>query len=440
MSTPSDDRAQGTLQLMQASPCGPASQAQMQALNKRFGALREWRNCDTSAGPLKGIRTTVKDNIGVSGMQTWAGSCCALPEQWAQSGSLIQRLESLGAAVNSKSHCAEFAFGGSGFNPQQGTPINPWSAHGVPLAPGGSSSGTAVAVACGQAQLGVGTDTGGSVRVPAALCGCVGYRATPGHWPMDGVLPLVARVDAYGLITPRVNDLARVVSAIDDVASVEALSAQALKVAQWPMDALGDCDPDRSACYREATERLRGMGATVVDADRSVLDRAFDVLNGGPNTAAVEFSRFLNAELSTWRHRLNPHVDNLITEHESVSDTALNARVVELEGLHAQIEQLFANSELIISPATGLAPPPISHLSDPAQYHFYSNALLHFTVLGSLFGCCGISIPAGLDSDGLPMSIQLLARPGDDLLLLRAALLLEHTLPPIPPPSRFLQP
>lgn len=416
------------------------NQVQMLALNARFHALREWREPTASTtGPLSGLMVSVKDNIGVDGMQSWAGSSRALPQKWASSGSFIRKLQQLGADINSKSHCAEFAFGGSGFNPNQGTPINPWSPPGTPLIPGGSSSGTAVAVACGLAQLGVGTDTGGSVRVPAALCGCAGYRVTPQHWPMDGVLPLSTRVDALGLIAPQVQDIARVLSAVEGTKPLSAAPLDSLSVALWPDDALADCDAERAAIFATAAGQLRQQGATLVPASGDVLARAFALLGGGPNTAAAEFAHFLQAELPGWRHGLNPQVASLVADHEQVQDDALERRIADFDQLLTLREQLFAGADVLLSPTTGVAPPPIAALHDPAQYEHYSNTLLHFTVLGSLFGCCGISMPAGLDSDGLPMSLQLIARPGDDIRLLQAALSVSSLLPSIAAPARFLE-
>lgn len=406
--------------------------------NSRLGALREWleKPIKPVDGPLSGITVSAKDNIGVDGMETWAGSAHALPNTWTHTGSFIQRLQSLGAVITSKSHCAEFALGGSGYNPNQGTPINPWSSD-KGLVPGGSSSGTAVAVASGMAMLGVGTDTGGSVRVPAALCGCVGYRASLEHWPMDGIVPLLPRADTLGLITRNLDDLVYVVTAIDALAPIKVHPLRRVRVALWPESLLSDCDVDRRQAMHLAAEALQAAGCELVEADHAAIEFAYALLENGPNSAAIEFAHFLNAQLPAWRATLNQQVADMVTENERFDHAALEARNEEFLQLTVHRESFFAGADFVLSPTTALAPPPIASLATSAGYEKYSNSLLNFTVMGSLYRCCGISLPAGLDSQGLPMGLQLLARPDDDERLLAMALGLQELLPPTPEPNFF---
>ena len=420
------------------------TEAQQQALvatqqyNPRFGALREWLEAPLTPteGPLCGVTVSAKDNIGVEGMQTWAGSARALPDTWTRTGSFIQRLQSLGAVISSKSHCAEFALGGSGYNPKQGTPINPWSSD-KGLVPGGSSSGTAVAVASGMAMLGVGTDTGGSVRVPAALCGCVGYRTSLEHWPMDGIVPLLPRADTLGLITRNLDDLLYAVAAIDALAPIKALPLPRVRIALWPEALLSDCDADRRRSLRLAAEALQSAGCEIVEADHAAIEFAYALLTNGPNSAAIEFAHFLNAELPAWRSTLNSQVADMVSENERFDLAALEARNQQFLQLANHRETFFAGTDFVLSPTTAIAPPPIASLANAEGYEKYSNSLLNFTVMGSLYRCCGISLPAGLDSNGLPMGLQLLARPDDDERLLAMALGLQQWLPPTLEPNLF---
>lgn len=412
--------------------------AATQQYNPRLGALREWLEAPITPteGPLCGVTVSAKDNIGVDGMQTWAGSARALPETWTHSGSFVQQLQTLGAVISSKSQCAEFALGGSGYNPKQGTPINPWSCD-KDLVPGGSSSGTAVAVASGMAMLGVGTDTGGSVRVPAALCGCVGYRASLEHWSMDGIVPLLPRADTLGLITRNLDDLLYAVAAIDTLPLIKALPLRNVRIALWPEALLSDCDADRRQSLRLAAEALRAAGCEIVEADQPAIELAYALLENGPNSAAIEFAHFLNAELPIWRSILNPQVADMVTENECFDRAALEARNEDFLRLNIHRETFFAGADFVLSPTTALAPPPIASLATPEGYEKYSNSLLNFTVMGSLYRCCGISLPAGLDSNGLPMGLQLLARPDDDERLLSMAQGLQELLPHTPEPNLF---
>ncbi|MGB0866052.1 MAG: amidase [Granulosicoccaceae bacterium] len=430
------------LDLSRTGQCAPTA-AQSQALstiklnNERLHALREWRHelHEPLAGALCGVTVTAKDNIAVNGMQTWAGSARALPAHWAQSGRFVKRLQALGAVINSKSHCAEFALGGSGYNPNQGTPVNPWS-NDVELVPGGSSSGTAVAVASGMAMLGIGTDTGGSVRVPAALCGCVGYRASLEHWPMDGIVPLLRRADTLGLMARTVNDLCYAVAAIDNQEQIEPLPITETSVALWPLTLLEHCDDDRRRCFQETANALEQAGCTLVQADKQAIDYAYSLLEGGPNSAAIEFAHFINEELAPWKPSLNPQVAAMVQQHEGYDTAALEARNNQFLSLDEKREHFFNGADFVLSPTTGLAPPPISALTSTEGYQQYSNDLLHFTVMGSLYRCCGISLPAGLDNRGLPMGIQLLARPSQDRLLLAMSHSLQRLLPATPMPPR----
>ncbi len=405
--------------------------------NARLGALREWRKAPipTSEGPLSGVTISAKDNIGVEGFQTYAGSAKALPSKWTRSGSFVKRLQSLGAVISSKSHCAEFALGGSGYNPNQGTPINPWSPHEEPLVPGGSSSGTAVAVASGMAMLGIGTDTGGSVRVPAALCGCVGFKASKAHWPLDGIVPLLTRSDTLGLFSRDLDDLLYAISAIDHGVPIEALPFTELTIAIWPEILMGNCDSDRLECFLEISTAIRANGCKIKVAGQAAITTADEILSSGHNTAAVELTRFLASELPQWRKNLNTQVDTLVKASESVDDRSLQARHHQFIALALHREEFFNGADVVLSPTTALSAPPLSALQSSEGYERFSNGLLDFTVIGSVYGCCGISLPAGLDSNGLPMALQLLARPGDEYRLLAAAKSLQPLLPICPEPS-----
>jgi len=409
---------------------------QTEKLNPTLGALREWRHelKEVRDGPLSGVTVSAKDNIAVDGMQTWAGSAKALPDEWTKSGSFVRRLEALGAVVTSKSNCAEFALGGSGYNPNQGTPRNPWSKT-VDLVPGGSSSGTAVAVASGMAMLGIGTDTGGSVRVPAALCGCVGYRASLGHWAMDGIVPLLTRSDTLGLMTRDVSSLLYAVSAIDNVDNIYAAPLESISVAVWPKQLMQNCEPERAALLQTTCDALEKNGCVLTTAGQDAIDLAFKLLNDGPNSAAIEFSHFLNRELPSWRPVLNRQVAAMVAEHEFISEATQAERNKEFLKLADHLESFFDGADFVLSPSTALAPPATKALETPEGYEHYSNGLLGYTVMGSMFQCCGISIPAGLDKNGLPMSLQLLGRANDDKRLLSVALSLQSLLPTMPSPT-----
>ena len=176
--------------------------------NDFYHAIKDYSAAEAQTilpGPLAGASVVIKDNIHVNGYATHAGMKKALPDGFLKESSLVTRIYELGGAIVGKAHCSELSLGGGGLNTSQGTPRNPFD-NKVHRAPGGSSSGPAVAVATDMAMIGLCTDTGGSARVPASICGLVGYRPSEGVFPIDGVLKL-GLPDRIGVIGKSVKDV-----------------------------------------------------------------------------------------------------------------------------------------------------------------------------------------------------------------------------------------
>ena len=161
--------------------------------------------CGVDLGPLMGIPIAIKDICSVEGMPTTNGSQIISDDITGPEGSLVKKLKSLGCVILGKTHTVEFALGATGLNKHRGTPRNPWDEK-VHRMPGGSSSGSAVAVASGLAAFAIGTDTGGSVRIPASLNGIIGLKTTKNRWPTDGIFPLSPTLDTPGPIARSVKD------------------------------------------------------------------------------------------------------------------------------------------------------------------------------------------------------------------------------------------
>jgi len=199
----------------------------IEALDGRLGsfirvmperALAQARSAESASksganlGPLHGIPYAAKDLFDVKGLPTMAGTRLLANRIARQDSTVVQKLDSAGMVLVGKTHTVQFAYGAPGINHDHGTPHNPW--HAMPHAPGGSSSGSAVAVASGLVPMALGTDTGGSVRVPAALCGIVGLKTTVGRVSRAGVYPLSGTLDSVGPITRSVEDAALVYQAL----------------------------------------------------------------------------------------------------------------------------------------------------------------------------------------------------------------------------------
>ena len=162
-------------------------------------------SCGVDLGPLMGIPVAIKDICSVKEMPTTNGSQIKSEDLTGPEGNLVRRLKSLGCIILGKTHTVEFALGATGLNKHKGTPKNPWDEN-IHRMPGGSSSGSAVAVASGLTAFAIGTDTGGSVRIPASLNGVVGLKTTKNRWPTDGIFPLSPTLDTPGPIARNVKD------------------------------------------------------------------------------------------------------------------------------------------------------------------------------------------------------------------------------------------
>ncbi|MEM6987722.1 MAG: amidase [Pseudomonadota bacterium] len=295
-------------------------------------------------------------------------------------------------------------------------------------APGGSSSGTAVAVASGMAWFGVGTDTGGSVRVPASLCGCVGFRPTHDRWPTDGILPLSPLFDDPGIIARNTADLSLIAAAIDRVNPHAPPALSGMRFAAMPNRFLGDCDPDVMQAWSRVCRLLQDASGSLYSASEHLLHDAFAMLDAGPNTAAVNTARLIDSELPGWRDQLTPHVHRLITEHADVTDDIVRARHARVNALRNQQSDLLGAADYMISPTCPVSAPAVAMLGAESYYERYSNLLLRYTVFPSLFGCCAVSLPMGVDSHGIPMGLQLIGRLEDDQNLIACARSIEALL------------
>ncbi|MDH3640320.1 MAG: amidase, partial [Gammaproteobacteria bacterium] len=168
---------------------------------------------DENSVGLLGVPVSVKDLFGVPGFPTYAGSPARLPAQFEESGPVVQTLQRRGAAITGKTHTVEFAFGGLGFNSHWPVPRNPWD-NGAYRVSGGSSAGAGVSLYC-DARLALGTDTAGSVRIPASMTGVVGLKTSYGRWPMSGIVPLCPSLDSTGLLGHTVADVRYAFDVID---------------------------------------------------------------------------------------------------------------------------------------------------------------------------------------------------------------------------------
>jgi aspartyl-tRNA(Asn)/glutamyl-tRNA(Gln) amidotransferase subunit A len=325
----------------------------------------------------------------------------------------------------------EFAFSGLGINPHHGTPASPWDRASRRI-PGGSSSGTAVAVADGMAAAGLGTDTGGSCRIPAAFCGIVGYKPTARRVPITGVLPLAPSLDSVGPLAPSVACCA----AIDAILAGEMQSPPPPPPGPVTLDGLRLAVPENLV--------LDGMDSSVAGA----FDRALSVLSAaGAQIRHVHFGEFdqlpaVNAsggfaasEAYAWhRHLLatqgagyDPRIRVRIARGEHMSAAEYLDLVAARARLIASFDRATAPYDCLVLPTAPIIAPRIAELDDERAYNDINMLILRNTALGNFFDRCAISLPCHLDGQP-PVGLMLMGQTMGDARLFGIAAAVEAAL------------
>ncbi len=399
-------------------------------------------------GPLAGITVSVKDLYGVEGLPIRAGTKRELPARWRREGFLVGAVRRLGAVIVGKTHTVELAFGGVGLNPNTGTPVNPWDASDH-RAPGGSSAGAGVSLWEGSAMLALGSDTGGSVRIPASATGVVGHRHTTGRWPTTGVVPLSTTLDTVGLLTRTAEDSRYAFGAIDRLAGAVAGAARGSpardeKAAAGDTSAQGvaglrigvprsnlwsDAAPGIAEVVRGALSELDSAGARILEVDAPELDEAGERYLAGELVQPERFES-LERHLPGWTAILDPTVGKRLESARDVSAVdyvaVLRLRHRLSATLHARMDA--RRIDLLATPTLPTTPPPIAALADLGVYRAVNRDMLSGTGPASMLDMCAVSLPAGLDEHGMPVGLQLIGRTGTDHLLLDRAAAVESVL------------
>jgi aspartyl-tRNA(Asn)/glutamyl-tRNA(Gln) amidotransferase subunit A len=376
-------------------------------------------------GPLQGIPVSVKDLYAVKGWPTFAGSPKRLPREFEVEGPIIAGLRRQHAVFPGKTHTVEFAYGGIGWNPHWGTPRNPWDAkaHRVP---GGSSSGAGVSLAEGSALVALGSDTGGSVRVPASLTGNVGIKTTFGRWSTEGISPLSPRLDTPGILTRSVADAAHAFGAID-LECAEAASVAGLRIGVCDKLWWDDCSPGIAEGVKRALDELVKAGAKLVKFDLPGLKPVYDCFRQG-GIVSVEFYSFLQNRLPQWIKTLDPMVVQRFAKARELSGVEF-VRRCQLFDDHAKVaNERLREIDVLVSPTVAITPPKLKDVSTVEGYGPRNLLTLRNTTIGNLMRLCAVTMPVALDKARMPVGLQLMARGGDDARLVGIALACERVL------------
>ncbi len=431
-----------------------ASLDRIRALDKRLHAfiavsadraLAEARAAETllkhghDLGPLQGVPYAVKDLYDVKGIATTAGTRLLHDNVAAVDCSAVRRLASAGMVLVGKTHTVQFAFGGVGINHDYGTPHNPW--HAMPHAPGGSSSGSGVAVGSGLVPMALGSDTGGSVRIPAALCGTVGLKTTVGRISRAGVYPLSWTLDSVGPLTRSVEDAALVYQALqgvdladettpgvppDDVLPTLKAGVRGLRIAFAETIFFDDVDAEIVTAVRETGRVLRGLGAAVDSIAVPEVAEAMAEQRRASMIAAEALAvngRFIDADFD----KLDPVVAHRMKNGRSLSATDYFSVLRQWATLRQRVKRTLVDVDTLLVPTTMIPPRPIATIDASLEsYADHNQRYLRNTALGNILALCSVVLPCGFTRDGLPIGLMIYAKSFDEKMALRVAWAYEH--------------
>jgi len=373
----------------------------------------------TSLGPLDGTIINIKDLFDVAGEPTRAGSKI-LAEEAAPAASdavVVQRLRAAGAVIVAKTNMTEFAFSGIGANPHFGTPGNPRDRKRVP---GGSSSGAPITVADGMSDIAIGTDTGGSVRVPAALCGLVGFKPSRQRVPTDGAFPLSKTLDSIGPIAGSVADCVKAdaVMAGEAFAPLELVALAGLKLGVAVGLPLERLDDTVAAAFSAAMSRVGSAGMNVVPEESPLFDDMTAINNRGgilpPEACTVHRDRLKRRAAD-----IDPNVRARIERGCAVTQADYADMYRERTRLIAAMDEQLKALDVLAMPTTSIVAPTIAEVADPSVFAARNIAVLRNTSIINFFDLCAISLP--LPNTTLPVGLMLVARNGHDRKLMRIA-------------------
>lgn len=392
-------------------------------------------------GPLMGVPVGVKDLIAVDGMPLEAGTRLAVADLVGGEGDLVGALRAAGCIVLGKTRTVELALGGHNLShPVPWNPVDP----AVRRTPGGSSHGSAVAVSAGLCPLAVGSDTGGSVRVPAALCGIVGFKPSHGRWPLSGVLPLSPGLDSLGILTASVEDagiayrtisacLGRSVAAGKTAEGVSGVSGLRLGV-HGPEH--GPHDPEVVRGFRDAVARLSSQGAIIRPVDWPDAEEAGVIQDVFATLVPLDLIGALG------KHRLAAGFDTLdpVSRHRlqgadrsrSHERPALRTRCRELAEL---ARERMRDLDAVLKPTSPVLPVPVESLTGVEETVAFVRHSLANSRSGNVYDQCAVSLPLRAPGSDLPLGLEIACPAGGEAGLFDLAGRIAAVLEPLAYPG-----
>jgi len=375
-------------------------------------------------GPLHGIPIALKDIIDLEGRITTGGSKVWENRRSPTTATVAQRLIGAGMIIIGKTHSVEFAMGGWGTNTHMGTPWNPWDME-THRTPGGSSAGSGVAVAAGMVPAAIGTDTGGSVRLPASFCGLAGLKTTVGRISLHGILPLSTTLDTPGPMTRSVEDAAMIYDVLQgpdplwpptlahgthDPFSSLCRGVKGLRLAAISATERAGVDGPTLAAFDAAQATLQDLGATVTEVEMPRPFTAFAAIAG--RIIGAEGYRFVGALADDPNLPVDPNVRPRIQLGRDIKAHEYLDALAEQQVAKAEYAEAMMDFDALLLPSTETPAIPLSQVDEggtPAR----------FTRAGNCLELCALSLPNGLSPDGLPTSLQIACTGHEEAMALR---------------------
>jgi indoleacetamide hydrolase len=420
------------------------------AVEAQLAQLSQIANSTSSDLPLKGLPLIVKDNIDVEGMPTTAGSR-ALGDHWPnKSAPAISQLQKAGAIILGKANLHEFSLGITSNNGAFGPARNPYSSAHIP---GGSSGGTAVAVAAGYVPAGIGSDTGGSLRIPAALCGVIGFRPSTGRWPSSGVVTISNTRDTLGPIASTVADCALLDAVVcNEALSLPSINLKGLRFGIPRRVFWENLAPSVEAACGAFLKTLASAGVELIEVDTGIdieqcnhAGMIIAMCELFPNIAAYlkQHARSFDAKALV-EAISSPDVKNIAASLLGPDAPPMSAYQDALDVQRPKFQQAYADCfskhgiDAMIFPTTPL---PAALIGEDDTVLLNGQQVPTFPTFarnvgpGSIVGIPGICLPIGCSTDGLPLSIALDGPVMQDRRLLSIAQAIENLLAPMPKPN-----
>ncbi|MEZ5565659.1 MAG: amidase [Gammaproteobacteria bacterium] len=371
-------------------------------------------------GSLHGVPIALKDNIDMAGLPTTAGSRLYADRLPTQDATIVRQLRAAGMIIVGKVRMQELAFGSWGTNAIFGTPWNPWDPD-LHRVPGGSSSGSAVAVAAGLVPMAIGTDTGGSVRIPAAICGLVGLKTTHGQIALDGIVPLAPSLDTVGTLATSVTDTGLLYTALAGQAAGQAggqagaTSDSPVRIGLLPDAELADCDPAVLVALSRAVAMFRERGAEFQEISLGSTFSNLVARNG--ELMAAEGWRAHGDRITAHPDWMDPAVLKRYLRGRDVQPADHALVLSDRQAACAQVLSVLAGVDAVLTPTVPMPAIPVADVDeDVLPFNRFTRAVNYLDL-------CALSVPAGLSQPtaqrpALPIGLQLIGRPHTERRLL----------------------